>query len=61
MLARQKSMLSITAVQAVMLDGEALENVDKFKYLGSMFVANVQGTEEVRSRINPARSALYRL
>ncbi len=38
--------------QAVLLDGEPLEDVDKFKYLGSMFVANGQGTEEIRSRIN---------
>ncbi len=26
--------------QAVLLDGEPLEDVDKFNYLGSMFVAN---------------------
>ncbi len=26
--------------QAVLLDGEPLEDVDKFKYLGSMFMAN---------------------
>ncbi len=43
--------------QAALLDGEPLEYVDKFKYLGSMFVANGQGTEEIRSRINLARSA----
>ncbi len=43
--------------QAVLLDGETLEDVEKFKYLGSMFVANGQGTEEIRSRINLARSA----
>ncbi len=43
--------------QAVLLDGEPLEDIDKFKYLGSMFVANGQGTEEIRSRINLARSA----
>ncbi len=43
--------------QAVLLDGEPLEDVEKFKYLGSMFVANGQGTEEIRSRINLARSA----
>ncbi len=35
--------------QAVLLDGEPLEDVDRFKYLGSMFVANGQGTEEIRS------------
>ncbi len=43
--------------QAVLPDGEPLEDVDKFKYLGSMFVANGQGTEEIRSRIYLARSA----
>ncbi len=47
--------------QAVLLNGESLKDVDKFKYLGSMFVANGQGTEEVRSRINLARSAFSRL
>ncbi len=47
--------------QAVLLDSEPLENVEKFKYLGSMFVANGQGTEEIMSRINLARSAFYRL
>ncbi len=47
--------------QAVLLVGEPLENVDKFKYLGSMFVANGQGTEEIRNRINLARSAFSRL
>ncbi len=47
--------------QAVLLDGEPLEDVDKFKYLGSMFVANGQGTEEIRSKINLARSAFSRL
>ncbi len=47
--------------QAVLLDGEPLEDVEKFKYLGSMFVANSQGTEGVRSRINLARSAFSRL
>ncbi len=32
--------------QEVLLDGEPLEDVDKFKYLGSTFVANSQGTED---------------
>ncbi len=41
--------------QAVLLDGEPLEDVDQFKYLGSMFVANGQGTEEIRIRVNLAR------
>ncbi len=47
--------------QAALLDGEPLEDVDKFKYLGAMFVANGQGTEEIRSGINLARSAFSRL
>ncbi len=47
--------------QAVLLDGEPLEDVEKFKYLGSMFVANGQGTGEIKSRINFARSAFSRL
>ncbi len=38
--------------QAVLLDVEPLEDVDKFKYLDSMFVANGSVTEETRSRIN---------
>ncbi len=31
--------------QAVLLDGEPLEDVERFKYLGSMFVANGQGAD----------------
>ncbi len=46
---------------AVLLHGEPLEDVDKFEYLGSVFVANGQGTEEIRSRIYLARSAFSRL
>ncbi len=47
--------------QAVLLDGEPLEDVEKFKHLSSMFVANGQGTEEIRSRIKLARSAFSRM
>ncbi len=43
--------------QAVLLDGELLEDVDKFRYIGSMFV----GIEEVSNRSNFARSAFSRL
>ncbi len=42
--------------QAVLLDGESLEDVDKFKYLSSMVVANGQDIEEIRSRFYLARS-----
>ncbi len=47
--------------QAVLRDGEPLEDVEKFKYLASVFVANGQGTEEIRGRIHLARSAFSRL
>ncbi len=46
---------------AVLLTGELLEDVEKFKYLGSMLAANGRGSEEIISRINPARSAFSRL
>ncbi len=52
---------SKTKAMSALIPGEqrqaVLVDVDKFKYLGSMFVANGQGTEEIRSRINIARSA----
>ncbi len=44
--------------QAVLHDGEVMEDVDKFKYLSSMFVANGQGTKEIRSMINLAFTPL---
>ncbi len=47
--------------KASLLDGEPLEDVEKFKYRGSMFVAHGQGTEEIRGRIYLARSAFSRL
>ncbi len=31
--------------QAVLLDGAPLQDVDKFKYLGALFIANGQGTD----------------
>ncbi len=42
--------------QAIFLDGEPLEDVDKFRYLGPKVIANGQSTEEIRSRVNLARS-----
>ncbi len=35
--------------QLVLIVGLPLEDVDTFKYLGSVFVANGKGTEEIRS------------
>ncbi len=40
--------------QAVLLDGERLEDVDKFKYLGSMLIANGKDTNEIKGRSNLA-------
>ena len=36
----------------VMLNGEALEEVDQFKYLGSVIAANGGGEADVRHRVN---------
>ncbi len=47
--------------QAVLLDGEPLEDVDQFKYLSSMVIATGQDTEKNGIRINRARSAFSRL
>ncbi len=55
------ALIPVEQRQAVLLDGEPLEDVKKLKYLDSMFVANGQSTEEIRSRINIARSAFCRL
>ncbi len=42
--------------QAIPPDGESLENIDKFKYLSSMFVQNGQGSGTIRSVFcNPFR------
>ncbi len=38
-----------------------LADVAKFKYLGSMYVANGQGIRKIRGRVNGARSAFSRL
>ncbi len=43
--------------KAVVLVGEPLDDFDKLKYLGSIFIANDQGAKETRSRINLARFA----
>ncbi len=45
--------------QAALLDGEPLEDIDKFKYLGSMFIANGHGTEDFKSKINLDRFAFW--
>ncbi len=50
-----------TKVMSALIPGEQYEEVCKFKYLGSMFIANGQGTEDIRSRIYLALSAFSRL
>ncbi len=47
--------------QVILLDGESLEYVDNFKNLDPMFIANGQGAEVIRNRINLARSACSHL
>ncbi len=46
--------------QAVFLDNEQLEDNDRFKCLGAVFLANGQRTDDVRSWISLARSAFSR-
>ncbi len=43
-----------------LLDSEPLEVVEKFKILGKMPIANGQGTEEVKSKLNFVSSAFSR-
>ncbi len=47
--------------QAVLLHGEPLKEVDKFKDIGSTCIAKGQDTDEVRNMIILARSAFSRL
>ncbi len=47
--------------QADLLDGEPLEDVEKYKYLSLMFGANGRATQEIGNRINLARFAFSRL
>ncbi len=47
--------------QAALLHGEPSEDVDKFKYVDSVFVGNGQGTGKIRNRIHLGRSAFPRL
>ncbi len=47
--------------QVILLDCESLEDVDNFNNLDPMFIAKGLGAEEVRNRINLARSACSHL
>ncbi len=47
---------SKTKVSALIIGEQTPRDVNKFKYLGSMFITDVQGSEEIRSRINLVRS-----
>ncbi len=42
----------------MLLDSELLEDVDKFKQFGYMFIASYHGTKEMRSRIDFNRSTV---
>ncbi len=47
--------------KTVLLGGKTLEAVDKFRYLGAMFIANSQGIEEISSITNLALPAISHL
>ncbi len=55
------SKIKASALIPILLDGATLEDAGKFKYLGSMLNTDVQGAEEIRSRINLVRSAFSHL
>lgn len=55
------ALLPPEAQQPILLDGTPLEMVDHFTYLGSSFVPNGQGGDEIERRINLARVAFNRL
>ncbi len=55
------ALIPVEQRQAVLLDGEPIEGVDKFKYLSSMLITSGQSTGEIRSRINLTLSAFSRL
>lgn len=46
---------------AVTLNGETVEEVEQFKYLGATFTATGQGKDEIAIRISRARAAFVRL
>ncbi len=48
-------------VSGVKLDGEPLKDAYRFKYPGFIFIVNGQNTEDIRSKINFARSAFSHL
>ena len=45
----------------IMLDGEKLEEVDNFKYLGSIITSDGTSVKEVKTRLSLASSAMTRL
>ncbi len=61
---KTKTMFAVTPGEqrkAALLANGPSEDVDGFKYLGSMFIVNGHDIEAVRSRINLARSAFFSL
>ena len=45
----------------ILMNGERLEEVRSFKYFGSIIITEGDSTEEIRTRINLATSAIARL
>ncbi len=44
-------------LHAVLLDDEPLQNVDKFKYFGSLLIENDQGTREISVNLSRCASS----
>ena len=51
----------IPPITAILMNGERLEEVKSFKYIGSIISSDGDSTEEIRTRINLATSAIARL
>ena len=51
----------ITPVSIILMNGERLEEVKSFKYLGSIISSEGDSTEEMCTRINLATSAIAKL
>ena len=51
----------ITPISIILMNGERLEEVKSFKYLGSIISSEGDSTEEMCTRINLATSAIAKL
>ena len=54
---RTYSFSNFVAISSLVIDQKQLENVERFKYLGSMLTNDGRGTCEIKSRIAMAKAA----